>query len=314
MARQKFACKECGDDTDALEETERLEKNLCRECFGKGEDPRENVLNHLSGSEWAKYSKSVEYYPGNRPEKQKEHGACFPMSLAKQQIEIYTQRDEVVFDPFVGVGTTSEAAENLGRKSIGIELSEKFVSYAKRDISDHEDHQIIHDDVRNMLSHVDANSVDLQLTSPPYGNLLETVDGEFARKWKEHSTIDPVDNPDAYSEDDRDMGNLPYDIFMEELQRVLEDSYKVLKDGAYAVWVVKDYRDLDNNRPFVNFHGDVIERAEEAGFTLWDIKIYDQTDFRPLVVLGYPSENYYLNIGHSYLLILRKYENGKYAE
>jgi len=313
MVRQRFACKECGDDTDALDDTERLKQNLCRGCYGKGKDTRTNKLNHLSGSEWAQYSKSVEYYPGNRTEKQKEHGACFPISLAKQQIEIYTQKDELVFDPFLGVGTTSEAAEKLGRKSIGIELTDRFVQLAKKDIEDHDRHQIIHDDVRNMCSHIESDSIDFQLTSPPYGNLLETVDGEFARKWKEHSTINPVKNPDQYSEDERDMGNLPYDIFLEEIRTVFEDSFKVLKDGAYAVWVVKDYRDLDNNRPFVNFHGDIIDVAEDAGFTTWDIKIYDQTDFRPLVVLGYPSRNYYLNIGHSYLLVFRKYLTGRYA-
>ena len=64
MTRVNFECNECGAETDALDDTERLKNKLCRECYGKGEDKRENVLNHLTGSEWAKYSKSVEYYPG----------------------------------------------------------------------------------------------------------------------------------------------------------------------------------------------------------------------------------------------------------
>jgi hypothetical protein len=72
---------------------------------------------------------------------------------------------------------------------------------------------------------------------------------------------------------------------------------------------VKDYRDLKSGVPYVNFHSDVIRAAETAGFTLWDIRIYDQTRYRPLVVLGYPSRNYYLNIGHSYVLIFKKIVN-----
>lgn len=314
MPLQSFKCAECGDETDAHEDTERISERLCRECYGKGEDRRENELNHLTGSKWAEYSKSVQYYPGRRSEKQKEHGACFPLSLAKQHIEMYTKEGDTVLDPFAGVGTTNEAAEKLNRESIGIELSEDFVEKAKADIENEDKHLIIHDDVRNLCEHVEPESVDLLITSPPYGNLLETIDGEFARKWKEHSTIDTVDNPDAYSEDERDLGTFPYEQFMEEITEVFRDTFDVLKEGAYAVWVVKDYRDLDNNTPLVNFHSDIIDAAEEAGFTLWDIKIYDQSDFRPLVVLGYPSTNYYHNIGHSYIVIFRKYQQGKYAD
>ena len=76
--------------------------------------------------------------------------------------------------------------------------------------------------------------------------------------------------------------------------------------GAYAVWVVKDFRALGEGVPYVNLHGHLMERAERAGLTPWDVRIYDQTRYRPLVCLGYPSRRFYLNIGHSYLVVLRK--------
>ena len=87
---------------------------------------------------------------------------------------------------------------------------------------------------------------------------------------------------------------------------IMEKCYAVQKPNTYAVWVVKDFRDLKRKIPYINFHGDVIRCAESAGYTLWDIRIYDQTNFRPLVCLGYPSRNYYLNIGHSYMLVFKK--------
>ena len=107
------------------------------------------------------------------------------------------------------------------------------------------------------------------------------------------------------------MGNLSYKEFFEVIDKVFEDIYYVLKDDCYAVWVVKDYRDFNHGKPYVNFHSDIIRSAEKAGFILWDIRIYDQTDFRPLVVLGYPSRNFYLNIGHSYILIFKKHTSNK---
>jgi hypothetical protein len=144
------------------------------------------------------------------------------------------------------------------------------------------------------------------MTSPPYATLLKTVKGNFAYKWREHSKLSVVANPLPYSRHDADLGNLDYESFMEELAGVFKQSYAALKADSYACWVVKDYRDLKNNVPYVNFHGDVIRAAELTGFVHWDLRIYDQTKFRPLVVLGYPSRNYYLNIGHSYILIFKK--------
>jgi hypothetical protein len=93
---------------------------------------------------------------------------------------------------------------------------------------------------------------------------------------------------------------------MDAIFRIQVQCFEALRPASYAAWVVKDYRDLKAGVPYVNFHGDIIRVSEEAGFQLWDIRVYDQTKFRPLVVLGYPSRNYYMNIGHSYIVILKK--------
>jgi DNA modification methylase len=308
--RQKFVCVSCGLDTDAPPSTQRAERSLCRECFGKGEDRRPRQLNDLTGGQWAKYSKSIQTYPDTRLEKQRVHGACFPKSLAFQQIEIFTKTGETVLDPFLGVGTTLDAALELGRNGIGIELNPKFAEIAKRDLKYAEElgssQKIIIDDARNLTKHIKQESVDFILTSPPYSALLKSVKGNFAYKWREHSTLNPISNPRPYSSKKEDLGNMPYEEFLTAIEEVMRASLVVLRSDSYAVWVVKDYRDLKNKVPYVNFHGDVISCATRAGFTLWDIRIYDQTKFRPLVCLGFPSRNFYLNIGHSYLLTFKK--------
>jgi len=232
------------------------------------------------------------------------------MSLALQQIEIFTKRGGTVLDPFVGVGTTLDAAMKLERNGIGIELNPKFARLARRDIKQAQkvglSQTVIVDDARNMTAHVPKNSIDFLLTSPPYSTLLKSVRGNFAYKWREHSAIDPIANPRPYSKKRGDLGNMLYPQFLEAIGETMKASLIVLRPESYAVWVVKDYRDVKHNVPYVNFHGDIISGATRAGFVLWDIRIYDQTKFRPLVCLGFPSRNFYLNIGHSYLLTFKK--------
>ncbi|HVD38998.1 MAG TPA: DNA methyltransferase [Solirubrobacterales bacterium] len=265
-------------------------------------------MNDLSGREWAQASRSVETYPDVRSEKQRLHGAAFPQSLAEQQVAIYTKAGETVLDPFVGVGTTMDACLTLGRRGIGIDLNPEFLAHAQADLqqADQEAFQLIQGDARGLTKWIADDSVDFVLTSPPYGSLLKNVKGAFAYKWQEHSHLDAISNPEPYSHRTEDLGNMDYGPFLEALGSTLKETYQVLKPRGYAVWVVKDFRSLKEGVPYVNLHSDVIAQGQQAGFTLWDIRVYDQTKFRPLVCLGYPSKNFYLNLGHSYLLVLRK--------
>ena len=54
------------------------------------------------------------------------HPAPFPLELAQDHIRSWTKPDEIVYDPFMGSGTTAEAALRLGRKFIGSEVSENY--------------------------------------------------------------------------------------------------------------------------------------------------------------------------------------------
>lgn len=269
---------------------------------------KKNSLNDLSGSEWAQASKSVMSYEDVRSEKQRIHGAAFPQSLAEHHIICYTKKDEIVLDPFAGVGTTLDACKKTGRKGIGIEVNQYFVDLAKNDLSSIDNPQkLICDDVRNMLKHLKPNSIDFVITSPPYANMLHGVQKKFLYKWKKYG-FKERENAKPYSIDSHDIGNLPYEQVLEQLKKVFQDLLIVTKNNCYAVWIVKDFRDLKNGKAYVNFHSDIISIATETGWMLWDIRIYDQTKFRPLVILGIPSRNYYLNIGHSYILIFKKNE------
>jgi DNA modification methylase len=266
-----------------------------------------NALNDLTGSEWAQSSKSVMEYEDTRSQKQKIHGASFPRSLAEHHILMYTRKGEVVLDPFVGVGTTLDACISTGRKGIGIELNSQFVKLARKDLRQNgiRNQSIIQGDARYLLSHLKRDSVDFIITSPPYADMLKKIQGQFLYKWKPYG-FKSMSNTKPYSKNPSDIGNMKYEEALDSLELVLKATYEVLKPNSYAVWVVKDFRDLKNKLPYVNFHNDIIDRAKSNNWILWDIRIFDQTRFRPLIVLGIPSRNFYLNMGHSYILIFKK--------
>ena len=58
------------------------------------------------------------------------HPAPFPLELPQRLIDLYTFRDDIVLDPFVGSGTTAVAAFQSGRKYVGYETSSEYVSLA----------------------------------------------------------------------------------------------------------------------------------------------------------------------------------------
>jgi DNA modification methylase len=274
---------------------------------------RRNALSDFTGSEWAQSSMSVMRYEDQRSEKQRFHGAAFPQSLAEHHILIYTKKGETVLDPFAGVGTTLDACAVTSRNGIGIELNSTFVKIAEQDLANKRELglklEMICDDIANIRKYVKPESIDFIITSPPYANMLTKIQKRFLYKWKnaqDRFGFKPMENTKPYSNNPRDIGNLPYDKCLDSFEQVFRDTYEVSKRESYAAWVVKDFRDIKNGKPYVNFHSDIIERAIGAGWSLWDIRIFDQTKFRPLVILGIPSRNFYLNIGHSFILIFKK--------
>ena len=66
----------------------------------------------------------------------KLHSAPYPKELASNLIKYYSFRGDIVFDPFMGSGTTGVAAKQLDRNFIGIELDETYFNLAKNRIDE----------------------------------------------------------------------------------------------------------------------------------------------------------------------------------
>ena len=63
------------------------------------------------------------------------HPAPFPVTLPARLIELYTYRNDLVLDPFIGSGTTAVAAMQTGRHYVGFDTEADYINLARQRIS-----------------------------------------------------------------------------------------------------------------------------------------------------------------------------------
>ena len=68
------------------------------------------------------------------PEKAKKigHPAPFPVELPKRFINLYSFKDDLVLDPFIGSGTTAVASKLMQRNYVGYEINKDYIEIANK--------------------------------------------------------------------------------------------------------------------------------------------------------------------------------------
>jgi DNA modification methylase len=94
--------------------------------------------NRLTRTEWLDLAQQVWFMYPEDVKREEGHPAPFPEKLPARLMRLYTNGaadsfdGEIVLDPFVGTGTTCAVAERMGRRWIGIDISERYLDYARR--------------------------------------------------------------------------------------------------------------------------------------------------------------------------------------
>ena len=71
-----------------------------------------------------------------------KHPAIFPEKLAEDQILTWTNKGDIVYDCFMGSGTTAKIAHQLGRRWIGSEISAEYIDIAETRIAGYLDQEL----------------------------------------------------------------------------------------------------------------------------------------------------------------------------
>lgn len=263
-------------------------------------DPR-NRVNDLTGKEWLQLTKSV--WVSERCAEDKEafkHPAPFLIKDIRKLIRLFTKKEMVVLDPFMGSGTTLIASALEGRKSIGIDLSKKYCKLAesrlkKLKIKKNGKIKIICGNSLKKIPKIDM--IDYCVTSPPYHNILRNkgggirADGSQRRQGVEY-----------YSEDPEDVGNQKnYMDFLALFGKIMKEVYKRLNKRRYCSIIISDFT---VNKKETNAHGNIINLMQDIGFEFSGAVVLTQNS-KPLYPFGYPYA-YKINHHHQYILNFRK--------
>ncbi|MCR5446050.1 MAG: methyltransferase domain-containing protein [Schwartzia sp.] len=197
----------------------------------------------------------------------------------------YSKEGDCVLDQFAGGGTTLVEAKLLNRNIIGVDVNDVALERCREKIAfTHEgaDGKVYlkKGDARN-LSFISDEHVDLICTHPPYADIIK------------------------YSEDiEGDLSRLKMADFLEEMNKVAKECYRVLKKDKFCAVLMGDTRKKGCMQP-MSF--EVMKIFEEAGFTLKEIIIKEQHNCRATGYWKTNSVKYnFLLIAHEYLFVFRK--------
>lgn len=60
------------------------------------------------------------------------HPAMFPEKLVERVLKLFSFKNDIILDPFNGVGTTTVVAKKLMRKYVGIDISKEYCKIAEK--------------------------------------------------------------------------------------------------------------------------------------------------------------------------------------
>lgn len=197
----------------------------------------------------------------------------------------YSEPGDVVLDYFVGGGTTAVEAKLLGRQCIARDINPGAIAitqqnlkfpppYFLQGIMPAYEPEVNVGDARD-LSGIPSGGVDLVCAHPPYAGIIK------------YSTGIPGD-----------LSALPIRDFLEEMKKVAQESFRVLKPGGKCAILVGDVRKLKHVVP-IGFM--TIRVFLDTGFTLRELVIKRQYNCR---TTGFW---YTRSIQHNFLLLAHEY-------
>lgn len=221
------------------------------------------------------------------------HGNFIPQ-IPRQFILRYTKKNEVVFDPFVGSGTTAYEAESLKRSFIGIDIQKSLINQIKKNLNQKNKlSELLAGDsasenafqqIKEILKSHRKKNIQLAILHPPYADIVK-----FS----------------SYKEDLSNAKSLKE--FLNKFSQVLKNTISILEKGRYLAIVIGDKYTKGQWIP-LGFY--CMNEAQKIGLTLKSVIIKNMAGNRAKqnkeAIWRYRalSSDYYI-FKHEYILVFK---------
>lgn len=165
--------------------------------------------------------------------------------LAEICVAWFGMKNGIAFDPFAGDTVFGYVAGSSGMAFQGIELRKEQAELNQQRCSDADlPCKYFNDTSENMDAYIADQSVDLVFSCPPYADL------------------------EVYSDDPRDLSNMPHDSFFAIYRKILQNTFAKLKENRFAVIVMGEVRGKDGS--YIGTIPKTIQIMEEAGYKYYN--------------------------------------------
>lgn len=206
--------------------------------------------------------------------------------VARNLMLRYSKEGDVLLDPMIGGGTTAIEAKILNRNIICSDVNDVALERTKKcltfKVENKSWQKVIKRDARN-LKQVNDESIDFILTHPPYTDIIKYSNGKIPE----------------------DLSNIhDLDIFVDELEKVAKELYRVLKTGKFCAILIGDTRRRTIYQPLA-FR--VMDRFIKSGFVLKEDIIKRQFNCKATGFwVNKSKESNFLLIMHEHLFVFQK--------
>ena len=102
------------------------------EIFSKGNLKHQGNIENIdiTADEFKKFVVAKWSIAPEKDMKKYRHPAMFPKKLVEQALKLFSYKNDVILDPFNGVGTTTVVAKHFNRRYTGIDISQKYCDIA----------------------------------------------------------------------------------------------------------------------------------------------------------------------------------------
>lgn len=214
----------------------------------------------------------------------------FPQNVGRTLLLFYTKPGDLVFDPTAGHNSRMSLCVENGRDYIGCDVCHKFMEFNHRTAdklrAKHPNRKITLHECDSRKVPVASEVADFCINSPPYWD-IEYYGPEEAQLGKSET----------------------YEEFLTGLGKILKETLRVLKPGAYASFHVNDFRKKakgEKKSRMYFYHADLIALGRSVGFIDHDLIVVDLGHGIRDCFLAQAFETKIVPKRHEYAVIFRR--------